>query len=76
VVSEERVVRLAATASRLPIVDAFIHVRQAPPRHLASRRPGSDFVTNATIYAVALIATAGFVVAAVVDDVLGIDRRA
>lgn len=68
--------RLSTTSGRLPIVDAFVHARQAPARRIAPRGRGSEFVTSATIYAAALIATAGFLIASVVDDVLGIDRRA
>ncbi len=48
----------------------------APARRGVPRRRGSDLVTSATIYAAALVVTAGHVIASVVDAVLGMDQRA
>jgi hypothetical protein len=64
-------VSIAAASKRLPIVDAFVHARRPPWRRVTLRRRGSDIVATATIYAAALIVTAGFVVASAVDEVLG-----
>lgn len=54
------------TRPRIPVVDAVLHARPA------------DLVTAATIYGAAVIATAGLVIASLVDGVLGVrahDRR-
>jgi hypothetical protein len=57
-------------SSRIPLVDIVAHARAV---HVPIRR-GSDVITTAAIYGAAALATVGFLIASVVDEVLHVER--
>lgn len=57
-------------SSRIPLVDIVAHARAV---HVPIRR-GSDIFTTAAIYGAAVLATAGFLIASVIDEVLRVER--
>jgi hypothetical protein len=64
-VSEDRVMRGASYP--LPLVDVVAHAKAV---YGGARNRRSDIITTATIYGAAVLATAGFAIAAVVDELL------
>lgn len=58
-------------ASRIPLIDLVARARARPD----APRPRADLLTTVTIYGAAVLATAGFVIASIVDEVLSPARR-
>lgn len=54
-------------ASRIPLIDLVAHARV----RREAVRPRGDLLTTATIYGAAVLATAGFVIASIIDELLG-----
>lgn len=61
----------APASHPLPLVDVVAHARAV---HVRSGDWRSDLITTATIYGAAVLATGGFVIAAVVDELLRTSR--
>lgn len=61
------------TGSPIPLVDVVAHAKALHGRPGDGR---SDIITTITIYSAAALATAGFVLASVVDEVLRVKRGA
>ena len=59
------------TSHPLPLVDVVAHARA---EHARSGHRRTNIITTATIYGAAVLATGGFVVAAVVDELLRLGR--
>lgn len=59
----------ARSFSAVPLVDIVAYAREAHPP------PRTDLVSTVTVYGAAVLATAGFVIASVVDELLGMRRK-
>lgn len=60
------------TGHPIPLVDLVAHARAAN-RQSTTTRP--DIVTTVTVYTAAILTTAGFVIATVVDELLRVRGR-